>query len=525
MKSKRTVFITLLVLLICSYSGFCENHLNGNEIVLLEEVIKKIEKDPEYVPTEKEIQLMGIQTKKYVTESEKDLDTSKNLLKNIESEGILIKDFTDLNDKIRLHELTNISVEKIKELKNEVHSFKGKSSGSELWKTFSIHLDMTMFVLEESKLSDEDFKSQYDSLLKKVNEFNLSYPNHSEAVEMKKEFLESVKTSRINRRERENSLKIISDSTNPLKEEDFKFLLSTVGKQFSESRDNLDQFGKIDAAREDFYNLSEKLRVTTENLVDKKEFQKFRAEVDDFLIKYKSQIMAPSYEVHFEVLLLTLEEPELNESDFTKRVIEISNSIDGNIVKYPEHSHILQRNKESLQYIMSSRSQRKIDKVNAADNYYHEAFSIYHLEKQIYSGNDEYIYKALDLLSKAKSIKPFELKYYVLNGDIYQELGEYSKSEKEYLEAIKIDKDNTILLTALGYMYLDWGNEEEADRIFKKVLEIEPENQYVPDWSVITLSAYEKIFEKIITNPNVINTWEFEKDFKNYSRDFSSRRN
>lgn len=76
-----------------------------------------------------------------------------------------------------------------------------------------------------------------------------------------------------------------------------------------------------------------------------------------------------------------------------------------------------------------------------------------------------YVDKMLPALQK--------LKRSLANGEKHRELGEYNAAEFEFENALTMDEDNVRATFGLGLTYLDWGQEDKACDVFKKLIRME----------------------------------------------------
>ena len=65
------------------------------------------------------------------------------------------------------------------------------------------------------------------------------------------------------------------------------------------------------------------------------------------------------------------------------------------------------------------------------------------------------------------------------NYNFIKGLNEYQKNDKvsaleNYKKAYEVDKNNVVLLNEIAYLYVDLGNYEEAEKYYKKALEVKP---------------------------------------------------
>ena len=68
------------------------------------------------------------------------------------------------------------------------------------------------------------------------------------------------------------------------------------------------------------------------------------------------------------------------------------------------------------------------------------------------------------------------------NYNFIKGLNEYQKNDKvsaleNYKKAYEIDKNNVVLLNEIAYLYVDLGNYEEAEKYYKKALEVKPNDE------------------------------------------------
>jgi len=68
------------------------------------------------------------------------------------------------------------------------------------------------------------------------------------------------------------------------------------------------------------------------------------------------------------------------------------------------------------------------------------------------------------------------------NYNFIKGLNEYQKNDKvsaleNYKKAYEVDKNNVVLLNEIAYLYVDLGNYEEAEKYYKKALEVKPNDE------------------------------------------------
>ena len=68
------------------------------------------------------------------------------------------------------------------------------------------------------------------------------------------------------------------------------------------------------------------------------------------------------------------------------------------------------------------------------------------------------------------------------NYNFIKGLNEYQKNDKvsaleNYKKAYEVDKNNVVLLNEMAYLYVDLGNYEEAEKYYKKALEVKPNDE------------------------------------------------
>ena len=68
------------------------------------------------------------------------------------------------------------------------------------------------------------------------------------------------------------------------------------------------------------------------------------------------------------------------------------------------------------------------------------------------------------------------------NYNFIKGLNEYQKNDKvsaleNYKKAYEVDKNNIVLLNEIAYLYVDLGNYEEAEKYYKKALEVKPNDE------------------------------------------------
>lgn len=84
------------------------------------------------------------------------------------------------------------------------------------------------------------------------------------------------------------------------------------------------------------------------------------------------------------------------------------------------------------------------------------------------------IYKAIDLYSEAIEEAPGFLPLYVLLGDAYRLIGKTNDAINEYRMAIWIDSTNVIAYRSLCALYEEQGDYDNAAEIYKKLIEMHP---------------------------------------------------
>ena len=68
------------------------------------------------------------------------------------------------------------------------------------------------------------------------------------------------------------------------------------------------------------------------------------------------------------------------------------------------------------------------------------------------------------------------------NYNFIKGLNQYQKNDKvsaleNYKKAYEVDKNNVVLLNEIAYLYVDLGNYEEAEKYYKKALEVKPNDE------------------------------------------------
>ncbi|MDP4038485.1 MAG: tetratricopeptide repeat protein [bacterium] len=83
--------------------------------------------------------------------------------------------------------------------------------------------------------------------------------------------------------------------------------------------------------------------------------------------------------------------------------------------------------------------------------------------------------KAATVLEKSTELKP-EPQRLVSLARVYRILSKYSLQVATLQKALDMDKQNTQIMQLLAEAYLDNKDKENADKIFKKILKIDPQN-------------------------------------------------
>ncbi len=89
---------------------------------------------------------------------------------------------------------------------------------------------------------------------------------------------------------------------------------------------------------------------------------------------------------------------------------------------------------------------------------------------------------AIQCISKAIELEPENKEFLINLADIYIELNEFKKAYEIYGKIIKKNQKESNIIAKAGYCLFQMGNLKDASCLFKKVLEIEPENELAKEY-------------------------------------------
>ena len=107
------------------------------------------------------------------------------------------------------------------------------------------------------------------------------------------------------------------------------------------------------------------------------------------------------------------------------------------------------------------------------------------------------------------------------NYNFIKGLNEYQKNDKvsaleNYKKAYEVDKNNVVLLNEIAYLYVDLGNYEEAEKYYKKALEVKPNDENSLKNLLQLLYLQNKIAEMKKYIPMVIDRNSFVYNLNNF---------
>lgn len=165
-------------------------------------------------------------------------------------------------------------------------------------------------------------------------------------------------------------------------------------------------------------------------------------------------------------------------------LVSSSNSIESKDFEEALHYIRIHRYEKANHLINSLLSQSPLD----AQLLYHKAYCHFQLDE-----HDEAIECCLEALNAGFSLEDGN----ELLGLIYMDLDEYVKAEQFFLEVLRLNPQNVVVLAKYSSIMLNTGHEEKAKKLLDEALRLDPENEFALHYSFIYFLAKNKKMEQM----------------------------
>jgi len=151
------------------------------------------------------------------------------------------------------------------------------------------------------------------------------------------------------------------------------------------------------------------------------------------------------------------------------------------VISHPiAHAKSFPLSSSFLYFYMLARQYDRVEEYEKAENNYEKAFK---MNPDYKKGFIEYAHflqkikkfeKSLELIETIKEDQKLRFEYYLVKGKAYMGMEQYEEAIEDLLEGNKIYNSDTRLLNSLGFCYYKTGEKDEALKVLKASLQLNP---------------------------------------------------
>lgn len=151
------------------------------------------------------------------------------------------------------------------------------------------------------------------------------------------------------------------------------------------------------------------------------------------------------------------------------------------VISHPiAHAKSFPLSSSFLYFYMLARQYNRVEEYEKAENNYEKAFK---MNPDYKKGFIEYAHflqkikkfeKSLELIETIKEDQKLRFEYYLVKGKAYMGMEQYEEAIEDLLEGNKIYNSDTRLLNSLGFCYYKTGEKDEALKVLKASLQLNP---------------------------------------------------